>query len=474
MSVSWIASAQAEAPASGWSAPYRLSSEAGRASEGSCAADLYGYVHCFWAETLFEDQRTTIQYARFDGAAWSTPNEIYVADGGAARLSTSVDQNGQLYLAWVEGFLGPAYYSHAPAHDALSAQDWAPPAQVDIPARELRMRIDAGGVLHILYIPAEDPGVFYMRSVDQGNTWSEPAWLDPDISPNHVPASLNFEIDETGGLHAVWFYAALNQDARADLVRYARSTDGGRTWSAPLTIDQSLPESDHHLTSAGPVMTVQGQTVHVVWAAGSLPYRYYRVSADAGHTWSASRRIFSELHGQAGDGLAIDGAGRVHFLGQIRYPQGIYHVTWDQGRWTPPSLIYLIAREGEEIGDRIHAHSLSPVVRAGNQLVLTFADGPADPNRRLFVMHRYLDDLEPLEPMPTPAPTASPVPAPRSTPRNPTPTPTQTPPAPRLDSANQPFGHAGASGLALTVALVPALLLLAAVLAIRLVGRPRP
>ena len=39
---------------------------------------------------------------------------------------------------------------------------------------------------------------------------------------------------------------------------------------------------------------------------------------------------------------------------------------------------------------------LFPVVRAGNQLVLTFADGPADPNRRLFVMYRTLDDISPL------------------------------------------------------------------------------
>jgi hypothetical protein len=430
-------------------------------------------VHCFWTETLFEDQRSVIQYARFDGAAWSAPNAIYVTDHGAASLSPSVDQNGQLFLAWVEGFLGPAYYTYAPAHNALSAKNWAPPTQVDIPARNLQMRVDAGGVLHILYSQIEDPGVFYTRSADQGQTWSEPAWLDPDISPGHVPDSLNFELDQTDGLHAVWFYSAIDQDARPDLVRYAHSLDRGRTWSAPIAMDESVPESGHLLTNASPVMAVEGQTVHVVWAAGDLPYRYHRVSTDAGQTWSAPRQVFGELHGQAFDGLAFDRADRLHFLGQIRYPQGIYHATWDQGRWTSPTLLYLIAQEGEEIGDHIHAHFTHPVVRAGNQLVLTFTDGPADPNRRLFVMHRLLDDLEPLEPLPTPASTASLVPGPSSSPPASTPSPTRTPQAPILDSANQPVGHGGTSGISLTVPLIPTLLLLAGVLAVWLVARPR-
>lgn len=474
LSTSGIIPVRAQVPGGAWSEPYRLSSGAGRASEGYTVADDYGYVHVFWTETLFRDGRTVLQHARFDGVAWSSPNDIHVA-GEMGSLSPSVDQNGQLYLAWTEGHTGSVHYTHAPANNALSAQNWVPPAQVDIPARNLQLRIDAGGVWHILYSQTEDPGVFYTRSADQGQTWSEPAWLDPDISPNHIPDSLNFEVDQTGGLHAVWFYGALTQEARPDLVRYARSVDGGRTWSAPLTMDRAVPERNYHLTNASPVMTVVGQTLHVVWAAGSLPYRYHRMSTDAGQTWSTARQVFGELHGQAFDGLAVDRAGRVHFLGQIRYPQGIYHVTWDQGLWTPPTLIYLIAQEGAEpgIGNRIHAHSTHPVVRAGNQLVLTFTDGPADPNRRLFVMYRLLDDLEPLEPNPTPAPIAQLVPAPSSTPWRPTPSPTPTPQGLALDSANQPFGQVGSSGISLTVPLIPTLLLLAAVFAVRLVVRAR-
>ena len=129
---------------------------------------------------------------------------------------------------------------------------------------------------------------------------------------------------------------------------------------------------------------------------------------------------------------------------------GIYHAYWDQTQWSKPSLVYLISEDGSEesMGDRVHAHYTLPVVRAGNQLVLTFTDGPADPNRRLFVMYRTLDDILPLESMPTPDPTATPVPISRPTPSQPTPMPKRTATAPSLESSEiQPVGRIPAPDL---------------------------
>ena len=108
LSIFWSAPAQVHAQDDGWSTPYRLSSEAGKASEAYLAADQYGYVHCFWTETLFENQRWVIKYARFDGATWSKPNDIYVSDIGMRNVSPFVDQQGRLHLAWAEGLVGPA------------------------------------------------------------------------------------------------------------------------------------------------------------------------------------------------------------------------------------------------------------------------------------------------------------------------------------------------------------------------------
>ena len=475
LSIVWIAPAQAQG--GGWSEPFRLSSEAGKASEAYLAVDQYGYVHCIWIEMLFKDGSRSIKYSRFDGATWTKPNDLYITSQDIRNVSAFVDQQGMLHMVWGEGLVGPAYYTYAPANNALSAQNWAKPLQINVPARVVNLRVDSRGVVHILYIDqTEAAGVYYIRSEDGGQTWSEPLWLDPDILPDHIPDSLTFELDENDGLHAAWFYGTRAEGATADWVRYAHSLDGGHTWSAPFTIDKYVEGSDHKLTTASPIMTVQGQNVHVIWAAGHLPYRFHRFSTDAGRTWSDPVQILGELHGQAFDGIAVDDSGRVHFFGQIRYPLGIYHAYWDQTRWSKPSLVYLISVDGSEgsMGDRVHAHYTLPVIRAGNQLVLTFTDGPADANRRLFVTYRTLNDILPLENMPTPDPTATPVPMSSPTPGQPTPMPTATATAPSLASfEDQPLGHAPAPDLAIRVALVPTLIILGATMLFQLWYRRR-
>jgi hypothetical protein len=462
LSIFWTAPVQAQVDSGGWSPPYRLSSEDGKASEASLVADQYGNVHCFWTETLFESQNTVIKYSRFDGTTWTKPNDIYFTKQGIRNVSPFVDKQGILHVAWAESLIGPAYYTFASANNALSAQDWAKPIRINVPARIVYLRVDSKGVFHMLYIDqTEAAGVYYIRSEDEGVTWSEPVWLDPDILPGHIPDSLSFELDEKDGLHAVWFYGTREPGETSDWVRYIHSLDGGHTWSTPFTIDKYVEGSDHTLLTVSPTMIVQGQTVHVVWAAGILPYRNYRYSTDAGLTWSEPVQIFGELHGQAFDGLAVDGSGRVHFFGQIRYPMGIYHAYWDQTQWSRPELVYLVAEEGENIGNHIHAHYTFPVIRDGNQMVLSFTDPPADPNRRLFVMYRTLDDILPLENMPTPDPTATSVAMSMPTPGRPTAMPELKATPTALDSAEvQQSESIPAPDEAIRVALVPTLLVL--------------
>jgi hypothetical protein len=471
-------STPAKAQGGGWSEPYRLSSPDGMASEAYLVADQYGYVHCFWTETLFENRQNTIKYARFDGATWTQPNDVYVTDREVRNISPVIDQQGILYIGWAEGQSGALYYdymyTYAPASNALSAQSWASPLRTRLPARVVYMRVDSKGVFHVLYInQTEETGVYYMRSEDKGGTWSEPVWLDPDILPDHVPDSLNFEIDENDGLHAAWWYGGLNR-TRPDWVRYTHSFDGGQTWSSPLILDRYVEASDHNLTTASPVMIVQGHTVHLIWAAGSLPYRYYSYSTDSGQTWSTPVQMFGELHGQAFDGLAVDDAGRVHYFAQIRYPVGIYHAYLDKDRWSNPSLVYLIAEEGSEdnFGDRVHAHFTLPVIRAGNQLILTFTDPPSEPNRRLFAMYRTLDDIAPLESKPTPAPTATMVSVSSPTPTQPTPMASQTATVTPLDlTEDGPIEHVAAPDIAIRMALAPTLLLLSVTIIIQLLNK---
>jgi hypothetical protein len=304
--------------------------------------------------------------------------------------------------------------------------------------------------------------VYYTRSDNQGRTWSEPTWLDPDILPDHSPFWLQFEMDEAGGLHTVWNYVE-PESGVGTWVRYAHSLDGGETWSLPFTIDES-DESDDELRMANPGLVTHGQNIYVVWAGDAQTHREFRFSTDAGQTWSVPIRIFGDLHGQAlGDGLAIDGAGRLHFVGQIRYPQGLYHAYWNGDYWSVPSLGYLIARDAyDDIGDRIHAHNVRLAIHNGNQLVTTFTNSPGESESLvLYAMHYTLDDISPSLPTLTPTPIITPTPAGQP---DATPTPFASDPTPTIlaldnDNTSAPAGSRSSPMNTLALALAPALLL---------------
>jgi hypothetical protein len=464
----WMHEAEAQTQET-WSSVSRLSTNKGKASEASLVADQFGSVHVFWTEEL-EDNRLVIQYAYYEGETWSTLTDIHVTQPfkTIGNVSPTVDQNGTLHLIWSEGDSGPAYYTSAPANNATSAQKWEQPRVINVPSNRIKLQVDSSGVLHVLYVKflGQEQGIYYIHSEDEGKNWSDPIWLDPDIIADYGPRALNFEIDDTDGLHAAWYYVP-REDLGGDWVRYIHSLDGGNTWSEPFTIDkldQEAIDNDEVLSAAGPIMAVQGQNVHIIWAGGKLHYRHHRYSTDAGRTWSESRRIFGELNGQAFDGLTVDATGRIHFFGQIRFPMGIYHSVWDGDEWTRPSLVYLIRYSSTDPeGDEIAAHNTHPAVRAGNQLVLTFTDAPSDPIRRLFVMERTLDDITPSAAFPTPTPVVE------STPQSTTPTAQPTAITTPRSFGNAPSDNGNSStGEPLLFGFIATLLLTGSAISLRL------
>ena len=460
----------------GWSPLIQLSSGQGAASEATLVVDRYDMVHAIWVEAL-DDDRDLIQYARYDGKNWSVPNDIYVTREflSVKNVSAAIDPNDRLTIIWSEGDVGPVYFSSAPVTETMSASNWEDPYRVNVPAGFVQMQIDANNVFHLLFsqISGNERGVYYIRSEDLGVNWTVPYRLDPDIPADGLPTNLEFVMDVQGGLHASWYYFSIvNLGAGADWVRYANSLDGGRSWSKPFTIDKldaAEKEEGAELSAADPILTVQGDTVHIIWAGGILHYRHHRYSADRGLNWSPDTRILGELNGQAGEGFAVDNAGRVHFFGQIRFPQGIYHAVWEQSHWSQPELVYLIRYSSDDDpGDNIGAHNTRPIIRGGNQLILTFADEPSFPKRRLFVTETTINDLPATTPVPTP--TLTPVPA-AIVESTPVPPATQAPIS--FDSSLSSPTPAPRADFAVWYGIVPIGILLLAFVAVRLVLRTR-
>jgi len=101
--------------------------------------------------------------------------------------------------------------------------------------------------------PNENTEIFWMRSDDQGETWSEEAAITDDIEPSIQP---RLALTPDGVVHAVW------SDAQTEAFQlyHAESTDDGMTFSPPvqLTFDA--------LGAWEPAVAVDGDHLFVAWS----------------------------------------------------------------------------------------------------------------------------------------------------------------------------------------------------------------
>jgi hypothetical protein len=133
-----------------------------------------------------------------------------------------------------------------------------------------------------------------LRSMDQGNTWSEAIGIDVqqvagvNLAGRHVRSSdflPEFAANPVNGnLYAVW------QDGRfasgVSKIAFAQSTDGGLTWSNTIRIDQSAGSAQAFLPQ-----------IHVA-ADGTVGLLYY-VNADS--TTGLTQAFIAHCHSTAAD-----------------------------------------------------------------------------------------------------------------------------------------------------------------------------
>ncbi len=149
-----------------------------------------------------------------------------------------------------------------------------------------------------------------------------------------------------GAVHAVWLGhdgGGVNLDAE---IGYARSSDGGATWTAPVAIHapQDCPPGtrfclDKPMIAVGPVPGAPArEAVRAFYSADAAGGLRMRSSLDGGATWTAP---VTAVEGTYAD-VTIDGGGRVHVAVSLSDPSGA-------GAWgsTENQIAYAVSRDGE-------------------------------------------------------------------------------------------------------------------------------
>lgn len=181
-------------------------------------------------------------------------------------------------------------------------------------------------------------GVFIRRSRDGGATWDPQEYTVmaqptkegiPFEDKPGIAADNNSGSKYAGNLYVGWTEFRLEET----VILFARSTDGGMTWSAPLEISthHGLPRDDNGAVEGFQAAVGADGTVYAVWADNNA--LVLASSQDGGKTFGPSRSVLetAPLY------FAVQGLDRANGFPQIgidprRGDKGRLYVTWSDYR----------------------------------------------------------------------------------------------------------------------------------------------
>jgi hypothetical protein len=194
--------------------------------------------------------------------------------------------------------------------------------------------------------------VYFKKSTDGGATWTMNKRVTWNAGWSIAP---KIAVDSSGGLHLVWSdFSPGNYE-----VFYARSTNGGATWSTGKRLTWNAG------WSLNPRIAVCGsKNLYVVWSDSTPGVNeiYYARSMDGGATWTTAKRLTWNAGWSYGPDIAVDLSGNPHVVWYDDTPgnQELYYIrsadggaswsagkrlTWNaSGSWNPAIAIGLSGR----------------------------------------------------------------------------------------------------------------------------------
>ncbi|MBA3483910.1 MAG: exo-alpha-sialidase [Pirellulales bacterium] len=221
-----------------------------------------------------------------DGATWSAPTTISTATGNFPMQYGGLYADGDtVYLLTAAGHMGPSsqHLDFRKSND--NGVNWSSPIRITGAGQQIRRAniVVSGENVHVFGgqsgAGGYGTGLFYFRSTNGGLDWDpgKPLYANAD-------ASARLAVDGTT-LH-VAFGDKLAANSFGGRTAYMRSADNGATWSAPVTIGEEGRQARQQIVAAdGQVFAIWQR--EALTQGDPLPADRlgYNRSNDGGLTW---------------------------------------------------------------------------------------------------------------------------------------------------------------------------------------------
>jgi hypothetical protein len=371
-------------------------------------ADNNRTVHAFTAQS--SKLGDAIYYTEWKiDSGWSIPIDIILAPlkGKARMVGAYLDSSGYIHLSFISGDETGAhiYYSKAIAQDANRSSAWSKPVIIGWNAfifESADMVGDGEGNLYVIYSGlSRGPGVYYLYSNNNGDSWSTP---DPVYSTNNDemwPGNLNIKIGESGWIHAVWNVD--NKSGQGRGIFYSRLDLQENQWSNTITLSET--ESGYGLK--GPRVVEHKGILHVIYYLNG-PFLLQQ-SDDFGLTWTTPVKPFVHTGYNGPPVFITDSSNELHLFWGQRISgrpdiHGIWHSIYRDNAWSIPEAVVA----GPQIKDDLGSSSYDPfapkaVCSQGNVLLVVWMTDPGLKQNGIWYSHKVLSSpMLPISPLSKP------------------------------------------------------------------------
>jgi len=283
----------------------------------SLAVGPGGAVHILWTDLRNGDQDIFFSTSVDGGLTW-TP-DLLVSDGPSGNQwlpSLAVNATGTLYAAWTDDRTGDGEVRVSSSGDGGAT--WTPSVQVNPPSagwqatHQGSIALSTNGSVHVAYGDPDPPGTNVVAtSYNGGVTWPVLASTNIPV-PGGFPPAWQRLASDVNGLHALWDDYLLEFD-----IYSASSADGGVTWTTPAV---EVNGESGTVRDDRPDIAVDGNgALYAVWTDNrEYPedVRFAR-SADGGLTWTSPNVLVSDVFGPAAQRdarIGVDGSGTLYVV----------------------------------------------------------------------------------------------------------------------------------------------------------------
>ncbi|HEY7233301.1 MAG TPA: sialidase family protein [Gemmatimonadaceae bacterium] len=244
--------------------------------------------------------------SRDGGAHWDTPTTVTGDSvfGSYDDHALHVAPDGTIYLSWLamaSDDTSHAYFSRS----ADGGKTWSKPAVIDqdraCPCCRTTMASGPDGALYVAWRKrfaapgGEERDIVVAKSTDKGVSWNAPVRVHADAwKVNYCPdAGPSVKVGRDGTVHVAWW---TGKEGSAG-TQYARSGDGGRTFSAPVALGLAQYSRAAHIqVTLG--SGIDSSLVVATWDDGTrrVPQVVTRISRDAGRTFGPAITVSDSQH----------------------------------------------------------------------------------------------------------------------------------------------------------------------------------